>query len=69
MDFYFNDVYPNQGFVNTRNQTIPEVDDREALAENKEASLNAKTTPKERKSIYLALAVFLLIAVGLGVLK
>lgn len=69
MDFYFNDLYPNQGFFNTRSQTIPEAEDKEALAENKEATLKAKTSPKQKKNILLALGLFVIIAVVLGVLK
>lgn len=69
MDFYFNDLYPNQGFYNTRSQTIPEPDDKEALAENKEASVKAKISPKQKNNIWLALAIILIVTVVLGVLK
>lgn len=69
MDFYFNDLYPNQGFFNTRSQTIPEADDKEALAENKEASVKAKVNPKQKNHIFIALGVLLGIVVLLGVLK
>lgn len=69
MDFYFNDLYPNQGFFNTRTQTIPEADDKEALAENKEAGVKAKVNPKQKNHIFLALGLFVVIAVVLGVLK
>ena len=69
MNFYFNDLYPNQGFYNTRTATIPEADDKAALAENKEASLKAKVNPKQKNHIFLALAILLIIAVVLGVLK
>lgn len=69
MDFYFNDLYPNQGFFNTRTQTIPEAEDKEALAENKEASVKAKVNPKQKNNIFIALAVLLGIVVLLGVLK
>jgi len=69
MEFYLNDLYPNMGFVNTRTETIPEADDRKALAENEQASIQAKNNPKEKKNIFLALALFLIITVVLGVLK
>lgn len=70
MDFYYNDLYPNQGFYNTRMQTIPEASDREALLEeDKKANVKAKTNPKDNKKIFFALALFLIIAVVLGVLK
>ena len=69
MDFYFNDLYPNQGFYNTRTQTIPEADDKKALAENEEASVKAKVNPKQKNNIFIALAVLLIVAVLLGVLK
>ena len=69
MDFYFNDLYPNQGFYNTRTQTIPEADDKKALAENEEASVKAKVNPKQKKNIWLALAIILIVTVLLGVLK
>lgn len=69
MDFYFNDLYPNQGFINTRTQTIPEPDDKQALAEDKEASVKAKVNPKQKNNIFIALAVLLAVVVLLGVLK
>ena len=69
MDFYFNDLYPNQGFYNTRTQTIPEADDKKALAENEEASLKAKVNPKQKNHIFLALAILLIVVAVLGVLK
>lgn len=69
MDFYFNDLYPNQGFYNTRTQTIPEPDDKKALAENEVASVKAKVNPKQKSGILLALGLFLVIVVVLGVLK
>lgn len=69
MDFYFNDLYPNQGFYNTRSQTIPEPEDKEALAENKDASLKAKVNPKQKNNTWLALAVILIVVVVLGVFK
>lgn len=69
MDFYFNDMYPNQGFLNTRAQTIPEAEDREVLAENKKSAVKAKTNPADKKNIFLALALFVIIAFVLGVLK
>ena len=69
MDFYFNDLYPNQGFYNTRTQTIPEAEDKQALAENKEASVKAKVNPKQKNNIFIALAILLSVVVLLGVLK
>lgn len=69
MDFYFNDLYPNQGFYNTRTQTIPEADDKQALAENEESSLKSKVNPNQKKNIFLALALFLIVAIVLGVIK
>ena len=69
MDFYFNDLYPNQGFYNTRTQTIPEPDDKKALAENEVASVKAKVNPKQKNGILLAIGLFLVIVVVLGVLK
>lgn len=69
MDFYLNDLYPNMGFANTRVQTIPEAEDKQALAENEEASIKAKTNPTQKKNIFLALAIFLIVVVVLGVLK
>lgn len=69
MDFYFNDLYPNQGFYNTRTQTIPEPDDKKALAENEQASVKAKINPKQKHNIWLALAIILIVTVVLGVLK
>ena len=69
MDFYFNDLYPNQGFYNTRTQTIPEADDKKALAENEEASVKAKVNPKAKNNIGIALLVLLGVVVLLGVLK
>ena len=69
MDFYFNDLYPNQGFYNTRTATIPEADDKQALAENEVASVKAKVNPKQKNNIFLALALLLIIAITLGVLK
>jgi len=69
MEFFYNDVYGNQGFYNTRTITIPEADDREALAENKESAVKAKTSPASKKNIFLALGVFVAIAFILGVLK
>ena len=69
MDFYFNDLYPNQGFYNTRTQTIPEADDKKALAENEEASLKAKVSPKQKSNIWLAIVILLIASIVLGVLK
>ena len=69
MDFYFNDLYPNQGFYNTRTATIPEADDKKALAEDETASIKAKVNPKQKSNIFLALAILLIIVVTLGVLK
>lgn len=69
MDFYFNDLYPNQGFYNTRSQTIPEPDDKKALAEDESASVKNKVSPKQKNNIWLALAVILIVVAVLGVLK
>ena len=69
MDFYFNDLYPNQGLNNTRTNTIPEADDKKALAENETASSNAKMNPKQKNNIWKALAIRLVVVVVLGVLK
>lgn len=69
MDFYFNDLYPNQGFYNTRSQTIPEADDKTALAENETASVKAKVNPKQKNNIWVALIILLIVAVVLGVMK
>lgn len=69
MDFYFNDLYPNQGFYNTRTQTIPEADDKKALAENEIASIKAKVNPKQKNNIFLALTIMLIVVVVLGVFK
>lgn len=69
MDFYFNDLYPNQGYFNTQSQTIPEADDKVALAEDKEASVKAKVNPTQKNNIFIALAVLLGITIFLGVLK
>ena len=69
MDFYFNDLYPNQGFYNTRTATIPEADDKKALAENEEASVKAKVNPKQKNNIFIALTILLAVVVALGVLK
>lgn len=69
MDFYFNDLYPNQGFYNTRMQTIPEADDKQALAENEKASVNAKTNPKQKNNTFIGLAVILGLVIVLGVIK
>lgn len=69
MDFYFNDLYPGQGFNNTRTQTIPEADDRKALAENEEASVKAKVNPKQKNHIFLALGILLTVVIVLGVFK
>ena len=69
MDFYFNDLYPNQGFYNTRTQTIPEADDKKALAENEQASIKAKVNPKQKNNIFIALVILLIVVVVLGVLK
>lgn len=69
MDFFFNDIYPNQGFYNTRSQTIPEADDKQALAEDKEASVKAKVNPKQKNHIFIALAVLVVLTVVLGVFK
>ncbi len=69
MDFYFNDLYPNQGFTNTRTNTIPEADDKKALAENEKASVKAKVNPKQKNNIFLGVIALLVIVVVLGVLK
>lgn len=69
MDFYFNDLYPNMGYLNTRMETIPEPDDKQALAENKEATDKAKVNPKQKNHIFLALGLFLIVTVILGVSK
>lgn len=69
MDFYFNDLYPNQGFYNTRTQTIPEADDKKALAEDEQASIKAKVNPKQKNNIFIGLAILLVVVVVLGVLK
>ena len=69
MDFYFNDLYPNQGFYNTRTNTIPEADDKKALAEDGEASLKAKVNPKQKNNIFIALGVLLGVVILVGVLK
>ena len=69
MDFYFNDLYPNMGFQNTRAETIPEADDRNALAENEKASVNAKINPVQKNKIWTAFLILLAVVVVLGVLK
>lgn len=69
MDFYFNDLYPNQGFYNTRTQTIPEADDKQALAEDEKASLNAKISPKQKFNVWTAFIVIIAVVIMLGVLK
>ena len=69
MEFYLNDLYPNQGFYNTRNQTIPEADDKKALAEDNQATVKAKTNPKSKSNILIGLVILLAIVVALGVLK
>lgn len=69
LNFYFNDLYPNNGINNTRTETIPEAEDRQVLGEDEKATNNATVTPHKRKSIFLALALFLIIAVVLGIFK
>lgn len=69
MDFFLNDLYPNQGFFNTRTQTIPEADDKKALAEDEKPTLKTKVSPTQKSSIWVALVVFLVVAVVLGVIK
>lgn len=69
LNFFFNDLYPNNGINNTRTETIPEAEDREVLGDDSKAVNNAQITPHKRKSIFLALGLFLIIAVVLGIFK
>ena len=69
MDFYLADLYPGQSFSNTRAQTIPEADDRKALAEDNESAVKAKTNPKTKSNIFIGLGILLAIVVVLGVFK
>ena len=69
MDFFYNDLYPNQGFYNTRSQTIPEPDDKQALAEDEKPTVKAKVSPKQKTNIWVALLVLLAVVVVLGVFK
>ena len=69
MDFYLADLYPGQSFNNTRTQTIPEADDRKALAEDNESVVKAKTNPKTKSNILIGLVILLAVVVALGVLK
>ena len=69
VNFFYNDLYPNMGATNTRNQTVPEAEDRNALAEEGKSVDNATVTPAKKNKIFLYLGVFLGIVVLLGVLK
>lgn len=69
MDFFFNDLYPNQGVVNTRTQTVPEAEDRQALTEEGKQTVNAKITPKSQRGIWIGLIAIVVIGVVLGASK
>lgn len=69
MQLYYNDLYPNQGLVSTANQTIPEADDKKALADEGTQNINVKATPKERKNIWIVLAIILGVGILMGVSK
>lgn len=69
MDFFLKDLYPNMGFQDTRAETIPEADDRKALAEDEKASSNAKTNPVQKNKIWTAFIILLAVVLVLGVLK
>jgi hypothetical protein len=68
MDFGFNDLYPNQGFFNTRAASIPEAADQVTLADDTEAAAKVQShhDPALSKRILIALAVMVVLICCMG---
>ena len=67
MDFYFKDLYPGMGEVQTTEQTVPDGHDNAEIVENEKAAAVADTTKGTRvkgvKLVGVALLVVCLIVV------
>ena len=66
MDFYFKDLYPNMGYVQTVEQTVPDGHDNAEIIENEKAAAvadNAKGTSVNKfKLLGVVVVVICLIA-------
>ena len=68
MAFSMRDLYPTMGFEETSTNVIPDVNNQEALAENKEDVDNAHATKTARKkNIFIAMGLMLALVVFFGV--
>ena len=66
LKFSMTDMYPNFSGVETSNLAVPEVDDQDALNEDTATAEEATVMEASKKSIFLAIAVLVLLVVFFG---
>lgn len=69
MDFYFADMYPNMGVINTGIQTIPEAADKAVIEEDVKEQTSATVTPKSKKNMLIGIIAIIVLMIVFGVIK
>jgi hypothetical protein len=68
LNHFIADLYPNQGFTNSRYLSIPEAEDQNTLVDNQELAeeKQVKHDPVQSKSILWAVLIFVAVMVLLS---
>lgn len=69
LGLYLKDLYPNYSGIDTTDETIPDVSDKDALGEEMQTAEKATVKESSRKNIFLALGILICLVVFLGASK